>query len=119
MVKSQASDITDIILQPIRRLNGVHRAGRNRKSRGELLSTSEAQWFTPTKSDGVCLFEMADHGEHREHRLDEHALLPLAALTQFEVGRIAFRGMEGGIIQDDHLFFALANQPLKRYPFRL
>ena len=53
VVKSQATDIIDILLQLIRRLNGVHRACRNRKSRSELLSTSEAQWST-TKSDGVC-----------------------------------------------------------------
>ena len=54
MVKSQATDIVDIILQLIRRPNGVHRACRNRKSRGELLSTSEVQWST-TKSDGVWI----------------------------------------------------------------
>ena len=52
VVKLQATDIIDIILQLIRRLNGVHRACRHRTSRGELLSTSEVQWLT-TKSDGV------------------------------------------------------------------
>ena len=52
VVKSQTTDIIDIILQLIRRPNGVHRACRNRKSRGELLSTSEIQWST-TKYDGV------------------------------------------------------------------
>src|SRR5712692_8310320 len=29
--------------------------------------------------------EMADHGQHGEHGLHEHTVLPLAALTQFEV----------------------------------
>jgi len=53
VVKSQVTDIIDIILQLIRRPNGVHRAWRNRKSRSELLSTPEVQWST-TKSDGVC-----------------------------------------------------------------
>src|SRR6266487_5589271 len=38
------------------------------------------------------LFEMADERQHREHRLDEHAILPLAPLTQFEIARIALRG---------------------------
>src|SRR5438067_4196333 len=52
VVKSQVTDIIDIILQLIRRPNGVHRAWRNRKSRSELLSTPEVQWST-TKSDGV------------------------------------------------------------------
>src|SRR5215510_6992183 len=59
------------------------------------------------------LFEMADERQHGEHRLDEHPVLPLAALTQFEVGGIAFSRMEAGITQDDHLFFNLANEPLK------
>src|SRR5438105_13310221 len=52
VVKSQATDIIDIVLQLIRRANGVHRAWRNRKSRSELRSTPEVQWST-TKSDGV------------------------------------------------------------------
>ena len=41
------------------------------------------------------LFEMADECQHREHRLDEHPVLPRAALTQFEVGWIPLGGMEG------------------------
>src|SRR6266550_4119590 len=60
------------------------------------------------------LFEMADERQHREHRLHQHAVLPLAALTQFEVRGIALRGMEGGIAQDNHLFFEWSNQTLKR-----
>src|SRR5712671_6617597 len=49
------------------------------------------------------LFEMADERQHREHRLHQQAVLPLAALTQFEVGRIPLGGMEGGITQNNHL----------------
>src|SRR5216683_2181969 len=41
--------------------------------------------------------EMADHGQHGEHRLNKHAVLPLAALTQFEVAGIPLRGMETGV----------------------
>jgi hypothetical protein len=59
------------------------------------------------------LFEMAHERQHGEHRLDEHTVLPLAALTQFEVARIALCRMECRITQDDHAFFALPNQPLK------
>ena len=59
------------------------------------------------------LFEMADERQHGEHRLDEHTVLPLAALTQFEVSRIPLGGMEGSITQDDHASVDLANQPLK------
>src|SRR2546426_11058151 len=57
--------------------------------------------------------EMADHGQHGEHGLDEHTVLPFAALTQFQVAWIPLRGMESGITQDNHAFFELSNEPLK------
>src|SRR5881396_1593329 len=60
------------------------------------------------------LLQMANKREHREHRLHEHPVLPRAALTQFEVGRIALRGMEAGVTQDNHAFVKLSHQPLKR-----
>src|SRR5882724_10720230 len=47
------------------------------------------------------LFAMADERQHREYRLHQHAVLPLAALTQFEIARIALRGMEAGVTQDN------------------
>src|SRR5713101_107568 len=59
------------------------------------------------------LLEVADERQHREHRLHEHTVLPRATRTQFEVSRIALRGMETGVTQDNHLFFALSNEPLK------
>src|SRR5438094_713367 len=59
------------------------------------------------------LFEMADERQHREHRLYQHPILPLAPRTQFEVGGIASRGMEGGITQDNHALLKLPNEPLK------
>src|SRR5262249_52662297 len=59
------------------------------------------------------LLQMADERQHREHRFDEHAVLPLAALTQFEVAGIPLRGMEAGVAQDDHPPINLLNQPLK------
>src|SRR6266851_6055809 len=49
VIKSQAIDIAEVILSRIRRLHVVHTLCRPRKSRCELLSTSEAHWFT-TKS---------------------------------------------------------------------
>src|SRR5262245_13359709 len=58
--------------------------------------------------------EMTDERQHREHRLDEHPVLPLAPLIQFEIAWIALRGMEGRITQDNHLLLNLPNQPLKR-----
>src|SRR4029453_11165867 len=59
------------------------------------------------------LFEMADECQHREHRLDEHTVLPRAALTQFEVGWIPLGSMDGRITEDNHLVFKLSHQPLK------
>ena len=59
------------------------------------------------------LLEMADQGEHRQDRLDQHTVLPLATLTQFEVGGIPLRGMKAGIAQDNHLLFKLPDEPLK------
>ena len=56
---------------------------------------------------------MTNERQHREHRLDEHAVLPLPALTQFQVAGIPLRGMEAGVAQDDHPPINLLNQPLK------
>jgi hypothetical protein len=56
VVKSQAADIIELILQLIGHPNGVHRPCRNRKSRGAVLSTSEGQWAT-TKFDGVWILQ--------------------------------------------------------------
>src|SRR6516165_1264934 len=58
------------------------------------------------------LLQMTNERQHREHRLDEHAVLPLSALTQFEIARIALRGMEAGVAQDNHPPINLLNQPL-------
>src|SRR5712691_10169500 len=58
-------------------------------------------------------FEVVDERQHREHRLDEHAVLPLPALTQFQVAGIPLRGMEAGVAQDNHTPIKLLNQPLK------
>jgi hypothetical protein len=57
VVKSQAIDITEIILSRIRRPNAVPTQCRNRISRFEQLSTSETHWST-TKSDGMWAFSV-------------------------------------------------------------
>src|SRR5215510_9582615 len=59
------------------------------------------------------LLEVANERQHREHGLHQHALLPFAALTQFEVARIAFRSMEAGVTQDNHALFNMPNEPWK------
>ena len=59
------------------------------------------------------LFDMADERQHREHRLDEYAILPRTPSTEFEVGGIALGRMEGGITQDNHSCFAWPHEPLK------
>ena len=58
--------------------------------------------------------EVADERQHGEHRLHQQAVLPLAALTHFEIARIALRGMEAGVTQDNHAPIDVLNQPLKR-----
>src|SRR5215813_2192854 len=57
-------------------------------------------------------FEVADECQHGEHRLDEPAVLPLPALTQFEVAGIPLRGMEASVAQDNHAPIHLLHQPL-------
>ena len=57
---------------------------------------------------------MAHYSQHRQDGLHEDTIFPLPSLTQFEVGRIALRGMEGGITQDDHAAVKRPDQPLKR-----
>jgi hypothetical protein len=54
-----------------------------------------------------------DECQHREYRLHQHTVLPLATLTQFEVRGIALGGMKAGVAQDNHALFNLANEPLK------
>ena len=59
------------------------------------------------------LLHMTDECQHREHRLHQHAVLPLAALTQFQVAGIPLGGVEGCVAEDNHAFFALPNEPLQ------
>ncbi len=58
-------------------------------------------------------FEMADHGQHRQHRFDEDAVLPLPTLAQFAGRGIALRRMGGDSTQDHHALFKLPNEPLQ------
>ena len=80
-------------------IEGRHGAGQARLNRG----------LAPVHD----LFEMADERQHGEHRLDEHTVLPFAALTQFEVGGIALSGTEAGVTQDNHPSVHVLNEPLK------
>src|SRR5712691_7201194 len=59
------------------------------------------------------LFQVTDEREHREYRLHQHTVLPLAARTQFQVAGIPLRSMEAGVAQDYHTPINLLNQPLK------
>src|SRR6266700_2027297 len=49
------------------------------------------------------LFEMEHERQPRKDRLHEPPVLPLPALTPFELRGIALRGMEAGITPDNHL----------------
>src|SRR5512135_954453 len=46
--------------------------------------------------------EVAEGSEHGQHGLDYHPVIPLASPTDFEVVRIAGRGMKAGITQPQH-----------------
>ena len=46
VVKSQAVDIIELLLEHMSRPHGVHLACRHRTSRGELLAMSEDNWST-------------------------------------------------------------------------
>ena len=59
------------------------------------------------------LREVADHGQHRKHRLHQDAVLPLPALPQFKVGGIALGGMKTCIAQNRRASIDLANEPFK------
>src|SRR4029434_11242239 len=54
VVKTQAIDIVEIILRLLRLSDVVQTSWRNRKSWGELLSSSETHWST-TKSSRLLL----------------------------------------------------------------
>src|SRR4029077_2733751 len=43
------------------------------------------------------LLQRADERQHREHRLHEQTVLPLATLPPCEIARIALGGMKGGL----------------------
>ena len=75
---------------------------------------SEGEAGLEIRPDAVHhLLEVADQRQHRQHRLDKHAVLPLPALTQFQVARIALRSMEASVAQDNHASVDLPNEPLK------
>ena len=58
--------------------------------------------------------EMTDPGQHRQDRLYQHSGVPEAAVTELEVGRIPFFGMESGVTQDNHLTIESFNQRMER-----
>jgi hypothetical protein len=61
--KTQPIDIVEVISWPLSRSEVVQTPWRNRQSRCELLSPSEAHWST-TKSDGMWFFPKKSGGEN-------------------------------------------------------
>jgi len=53
---------------------------------------------------------MEDGGEQRQHRFYQHARIPGAARTDFQVARITRLRMETRIRQDNHPTVKLGNQ---------
>jgi hypothetical protein len=60
------------------------------------------------------LLAVADQREHRQDGLAKHAIIPLPARTQFQMGGIPLRRREGGIAQDDHVLFKQPDERVKR-----
>ncbi len=58
-------------------------------------------------------FEMTDGGEHGEHCLNDHTLIPYPARTDLHVDWITRFGVKGSVGENDHLFFKLFNQRLE------
>jgi hypothetical protein len=87
VVKSQAIDIAEVILSRIRRPNAVHTLCRNKTSRFEQLSTSEAHWST-TKSDGMWNFLFFLAAPERQ-RSSSHHLPPRALRERHRMSRRA------------------------------
>ena len=56
------------------------------------------------------LLQRTDLGQHRQHGRHQHASIPRATLTQLEIGRVAFFGMDAGITQDGLLLLKGFNQ---------
>src|SRR5882672_7852744 len=59
------------------------------------------------------LLHMTDERQHRAHRFHQPAVLPRAARTHFAMARIALRGMEAGVAQDNHPPINLLHEPLE------
>src|SRR4029450_392170 len=57
--------------------------------------------------------QMTDTVNHREDRLHQHARVPETTITQLEIQRIPFFGMEGRVTQDNPLLFIGRNQRRK------
>ena len=56
---------------------------------------------------------MADQGQHRKEGFDQHPVVPRAAWTEFEVGRIAVSGMKSSIREDQHPVLEPLDQGVK------
>jgi hypothetical protein len=103
VVKSQAIDITEVILSRIRRPNTVQTLCRNRISRFEQLSTSEAHWST-TKSDGMCEKRVNVHNKRHAfgHNLCHPVECPRISSTDLDdLTCKAPLGLTGGTLRSD------------------
>ncbi len=59
------------------------------------------------------VLEVTDVFEHGKERFNEHALIPLAALADFTVERIAVFGVKAAVTQHNHLLGVLFQQRMK------
>jgi hypothetical protein len=97
--KTQAIDIVEVISWPLSRSEVVQTPWRNRQSRCELLSPSEAHWsttksfmktcvFTPPHETGILVAHIIPYAGSHDTRLGRESSWPLAPSgTHFFSGR--------------------------------
>jgi hypothetical protein len=78
--------------------------GGQRKGKASLEGCPRAMQY---------FLEMTYPGQHRQDGLHHHPGIPEAAVTELEVRRIPFFGMEGGVTQDNHLAVERFNQRME------
>ena len=75
----------------------------------------EGQTSLEVRPDPMADFlEVADGGQHRQHRLDDHPYVPSSPGAQLQVGRVSPACMEVGVGQHDHPVLELFDEWMER-----
>jgi len=58
-------------------------------------------------------FEITDISQHRKHGFNDHANIPLTALTDAQIGGMPIHLFKGSIRENDHIISQIINEILK------